>query len=52
VLIRLSDKWSRLVNLAGGKEAQVKEETLEDTLIDLANYSLLCIILLRESRKK
>ena len=30
----------------------IKMENLEDTLIDLANYSLLCIILLREYNEK
>jgi len=52
-LVRVSDKVSRLYNLAsklGDPEYSdaVKMESLEDTLIDLANYSLLCIILLRE----
>lgn len=47
-LVRMSDKWSRLEQLAGGKQPQVKDEALEDTLIDLANYCLLCIVLREE----
>jgi hypothetical protein len=47
-LIRMSDKWSRLEQLAGGKEAAVKDESVEDTLLDLANYALLCIVLRQE----
>jgi len=52
-LVRISDKVSRLYNLASKKDDPefsdaVKMESLEDTLIDLANYCLLCIILLRE----
>ena len=47
VLIRLSDKYSRIMQLANN-EAQVKEESIIDTLMDQAVYSLLCIILLEE----
>lgn len=47
-LVRLSDKWSRIVRLAEkadtGEVVQV-DESLVDTLMDLANYSLLTIIL-------
>lgn len=41
-LTRMSDKFSRLVSLfTSGKEVQVVEESVNDTLIDLANYCLL-----------
>lgn len=41
-LVRMTDKMSRLATLLQpGAEAQVKDESVEDTLIDLANYSLL-----------
>ena len=50
VLVRLSDKWSRLEQLAGGKTP--KNESLRDTLIDNAVYSLLAVLLLDESRQK
>lgn len=46
VLVRLSDKYSRLAQLAGGKEP--KHESLRDTLIDNAVYSLLAVNLLDE----
>ena len=49
VLVRMTDKLSRVHRLLEN-EAQVKDETIEDTLIDLANYSLL-LILLRRDRK-
>jgi len=42
-LVRMSDKWSRLTNLAT-KDAKVNE-SFEDTLQDLAVYSLICILL-------
>lgn len=52
-MVRMSDKWSRLVELTRkyqeGKGPTVKDESLKDTLIDLANYSLICYILFEEA---
>jgi len=48
LMVRMSDKWSRLTNLAT-KDAKVNE-SFEDTLLDLSIYSLICI-LLREDAK-
>lgn len=42
VLIRLNDKLNRLEMLMGrSQRARVKEESIEDTLLDLANYALM-----------
>ena len=41
VLIRLNDKLSRLEVLMGGETAQVKGESIDDTLLDMANYCLM-----------
>src|SRR6187401_498575 len=49
VLVRLTDKWSRIEQLAGGKTP--KHESLRDSLIDNAVYSLLAVILLDEQKK-
>ncbi len=49
VVVRLQDKWSRIEQLMQGKPDLVGE-SLEDTLMDNAVYSLLAIILLREGR--
>lgn len=49
VLIRMADKWSRLQELAKGKKDLVGE-SMRDTLMDLAIYSLLCIIILEEEK--
>ena len=49
ILIRMSDKWSRLEQLASGKTP--KNESMRDTLIDNAVYSLLAILLLDESAR-
>ena len=41
-LVRMLDKVSRLASLiAEEKEIKVKDEKIEDTLLDLANYSIL-----------
>ena len=50
--IRLGDKFSRLEQLLGGKEAKVKEESVADTLIDLANYANIVyqLYLLKDSK--
>jgi hypothetical protein len=46
VLVRLQDKWSRMEQLANGKSP--KHESMRDSLIDNAIYSLLCVLLLDE----
>ena len=47
-LVRISDKFSRLCSFAKTEEYKVKDESVEDTLKDLAIYSLICLILYRE----
>lgn len=52
IVVRLTDKLSRIMQLTRktleGREAAVKDETIKDTLLDAANYSLLCIVLYEE----
>ena len=52
VMVRLSDKFERLKNLArkeqAGEGPSVTTEKMEDTLIDAASYCLLAIVLRRE----
>ena len=43
VLVRMSDKWSRIEQLANGKTP--KNESMRDSLVDLAVYALLCVLL-------
>lgn len=50
ILVRLSDKWSRIQELTKGKTPQ--NESLRDSLIDNAVYSLLAIVLLEEATTK
>ena len=43
--IRLGDKYNRLKNLTSGKAVQkVDDESVRDTLIDLANYAILTVM--------
>lgn len=48
LLIRLNDKLNRLETLVN-KEQKVGDESLRDTLLDLANYAILGLIKLRET---
>lgn len=44
-IIRMSDKLNRLKSLAkDGSGAQVEDEKIEDTLMDLANYAIMTIM--------
>lgn len=47
VLVRIADKFERLKQLMSGGEQKVSDESIEDTLSDLANY---CIMELVERR--
>lgn len=44
ICIRLSDKLERLKALKNGNEQLVKDESIKDTLMDLANYCILELI--------
>jgi len=50
VLVRLSDKWCRVKQLANKETPSVKSESIIDTLKDLAVYSLITIILYEEEK--
>ena len=43
-LLRLEDKLSRLKSLYKKGVQQVKQESVRDTLIDLANYAILTVM--------
>ena len=42
--IRMGDKWNRFKQLSKGAEAQVNDESLRDTLIDMANYAIMTVM--------
>lgn len=41
---RISDKYNRLVNLATHRDINTGDESIRDTLIDLANYGLMTVM--------
>jgi hypothetical protein len=47
--IRLSDKLNRFKALTK-QDRQVQDETIEDTLLDLANYAIMTVIELRRGK--
>jgi len=49
-LVRMNDKWERLMNLAGGEKDTVGE-SIRDTLMDLCVYSIIAVLLLDENKK-
>lgn len=49
MLTRMHDKMGRLDNLLGrAQENNVLNESIEDTLLDLANYALITILEMRK----
>ena len=51
ILIRVRDKYERLKTLLQGGQQQVKEESIEDTLLDLANYCIMEVVERRMSNE-
>lgn len=49
IVVRMGDKLQRIANLLE-REAQVKDESVDDTLKDLANYSLILLAYLVSKR--
>lgn len=47
--IRIEDKFLRFKNLLKN-EAQVKDETIEDTLLDLANYAIMTVMEMKNQK--
>ena len=48
VLIRIQDKIQRAISISNNNIELVPDEKIEDTLIDLHNYSAMALMLLRE----
>lgn len=44
ILVRIYDKYSRLKTLLQGADQKVKDESIDDTLIDLANYCIMELV--------
>lgn len=48
--IRIGDKWNRFKSLSKGKKAQVSDESLRDTLLDMANYAIMTVMWLDKQK--
>ena len=42
--IRMGDKWNRFKQLSRGEKALVNDESIRDTLLDLANYAIMTVM--------
>ena len=50
--VRLSDKYNRIEHLITNHELKENDESLEDTLLDLAGYSILGLKYLEEHKNE
>lgn len=52
-LVRMEDKMNRVINLTRKQgKAKVADEKIEDTLLDLANYSIMALIELDRAKSE
>ena len=51
-LVRITDKLSRLSTFAACGELQVKDESVQDTILDLINYAILFVAYLEPDEKQ
>jgi len=47
LLVRIGDKYARIKHLTKAKEGQANFESLEDSFLDLANYCVIAILVMR-----
>lgn len=52
ILVRMSDKMSRIGNLLSKETHAVKDESIEDTLQDLANYAAILATYIKNKNVK
>ena len=48
VIVRLADKFTRLINFASKGRFEVKDENFIDTCVDMAVYAILCAVLFED----
>jgi hypothetical protein len=51
LVVRIGDKYLRIKQLLECGNARVRDEKMADTAIDLANYSVMLLMLLKEGRR-
>ena len=47
---RMYDKLERFIRLSNRGESMVADESLEDTLLDLANYAIMTVMYIKDSK--
>lgn len=52
ILVRMTDKISRINTFIQGHRYQVKDESVMDTLKDLANYTILLAAVIKDKQKE
>jgi len=52
VVVRIGDKFKRLKWFSKQNKLAVSDETVEDTMGDLINYALYCLILYRQEKEE
>lgn len=50
-VVRMGDKMNRIKSLVK-KEAQVKDESIKDTLLDLANYAIMTVMWMNKNNNQ
>lgn len=51
-MVRMSDKWNRLKTLTKNKDIPQGDESIKDTLLDLANYCVMTYMWLENDEKE
>lgn len=51
IMVRMSDKFARIGNLLN-KKGEVKDESISDTLSDLANYAMILKVYIESKNEK
>lgn len=50
-VVRIGDKMNRIKSLIK-KEAEVKDESIQDTLLDMANYCIMTVMRMNKTKKE
>ena len=51
VIVRMEDKMQRMISISNAGINLVPDESLRDTLLDLANYATMAVMLIDENKK-
>lgn len=51
-VVRIADKYNRIVNLVGHKDVDMGDESIRDTLLDMANYCIMTVIEMDDKQSK